>query len=184
MLLGILMSQNITISWSKDYFLKLSDFKADSNPATFEDSHSTIKYSYIWTVNSEGVGDEIKFFIENIVLTAEFYPMLSWIRQSQETILLLKHEQGHFDLAELLRPKITRHLEDAFFGKKFSTRGQNQEQQKQYARESSSLMIANEMEKWEKYLFDERQEYDAQTNYGQILEKQQKFDDIFKKLRM
>jgi len=184
MLLGILMSQNNTITWSKDYFLKLSDFKADSNPAAFEDSHSVIKYSYLWTVNSEDLGDGIKFFIENIVLTAEFYPMLSWIRQSQNTILLLNHEQGHFDLAELLKPKITRHLEDAFFGKKFSTRGQNQEQQKQFARESSGLMIANEIEKWEKYLFDERQEYDAQTNYGQIPEKQQKFDDMFKKLRM
>ncbi|QLH10760.1 hypothetical protein [Nitrosarchaeum sp. AC2] len=178
------MNQNNTIAWSKDYFLQLSDFKADSNPAAFEDSHSTIKYSYIWTVNSEGFGDEIKFFIENIVLTTEFYPMLSWIRQSQETTLLLKHEQGHFDLAELLKPKITRHLEDAFLWKKFSTRGQNQEQQKQHARENSGLMIANEIEKWEKYLFDEHQEYDAQTNYGQILEKQQKFDDMFKKLRM
>ena len=178
------MSQNNTIAWSKDYFLKLSDFKADPNPATFEDSHSVIKYSYIWTVNSEGFGDEIKFFIENIVLTTEFYPMLSWIRQSQETMSLLKHEQGHFDLVELLKPKITRHLEDAFLEKKFFTRGQNQEQQKQYARQSSSLMIAHEIEKWEKYLFDERQEYDAQTNYGQILDKQQKFDDMFKKLRI
>ncbi len=184
MLQGILMSQNNTIAWSKDYFLKSSDFKADSNPATFEDSHSTIKYSYIWIVNSEGFGNEIKFFIENIVLTTEFYPMLSWIRQTQDPTLLLNHEQGHFDLAELLKSKITRHIEDAFFGKKFSTRGQNSEQQKQYARESSGLMIANEVEKWEKYLFDERQEYDSQTNYGQTYEKQQKFDDMFKKLRM
>jgi len=178
------MGQNNTISWSGDYFLKYSDFKADSNPATFEDSHSTIRYSYTWTVNSEGIGDQIKFFIENIVLTTDFYPMLSWIRPSQKITLLLKHEQGHFDLVESLKSKITKHIEDVFCGKKFSTYGKNQEQQKQFARESSGLMIANEIEKWEKYLFDERQEYDKQTNYGHILEKQEKYDDMFKQLRI
>ena len=177
------MSQSNVISWSADYFLKLSDFKADSNPAVFEDAYSTIKYGYTWTVNSDGVGDQIKFFIDNIVLTTEFYPLLSWVRQSQEITLLLKHEQGHFDLAEFLKLTITEHLEEVFKGKKFLTRGQNQEQQKQFARASSGLMIANEIEKWEKYLFDERQEYDAQTNYGHIMEKQQKYDDMFKKLR-
>ncbi|GKS67642.1 hypothetical protein YTPLAS73_11890 [Nitrosarchaeum sp.] len=177
------MSQKNVISWSRDYFLKFSDFKADSNPATFEDAHSTIRYSYTWTVNSEGMGDKIKFFIENIVLTTEFYPMLSWIRQSQESTLLLKHEQGHFDLVEMLKPKIINDIEDYLLGKKFPTHGKNQEQQKQFARESSGLMIANEIEKWEKYIFHERQEYDAQTNYGRILEKQEKYDDMFKKLR-
>lgn len=177
------MSQNYAISWSRDYFLKLSDFKADSNPATFEDAHSIIRYSYTWTVNSEGIGDQIKFFIENIVLTTEFYPILSWIRPSQETTLLLKHEQGHFDLVEFLKPTITKHIEEVFEEKKFSTQGQNQEQQKQFARKSSGLMIANEIEKWEKYIFDERKEYDVQTDYGHVIEKQQKFDDMFKKLR-
>ena len=39
--------------------VKLSDFKADSNPAAFEDSHSAIKYSYLWTVNSEDLGDKV-----------------------------------------------------------------------------------------------------------------------------
>jgi len=177
------MSQNNIISWSRDYFLKLSDYKADSNPATFEDAHSTIRYSYTWTVNSEGMGDKIKFFIENVVLTTEFYPMLSWIRQSQETTLVLKHEQGHFDLVEMLKSKINNNIENFFLRKKFPTHGKNQEQQKQFARESSGLMIANEIEKWEKYIFNERQEYDALTNYGHILEKQEKYDDMFKKLR-
>ena len=177
------MSQNNIISWSKDYFLKLSDFKAESNPAVFEDSHSSIRYSYTWTVNSEGLGDQIKFFIENIVLTAEFYSILSWIRKSENISMILKHEQGHFDLAESFKPKITKKIQQVFEEKKFSTRGQNQDQQKQFARENSGLMIANEIEKWERYLFDERQEYDAKTNYGQILEKQQKYDDLFKKLR-
>ncbi len=177
------MSQNNTISWSKDYFLDWSDFQAESNPAAFEDVHSTIKYRYTWIVNSDNIGSQIIFFIENIDLTVEFYPLLSWVRQSQATPKLLKHEQGHFDLAELLRPKITEQIQSIFNEKKFPTRGQNQEQQKQFAREDSGLMIAKEVEKWEKYLFEKQEEYDKQTDYGQIIEKQQKYDDMFKKLR-
>ena len=178
------MSQNNTISWSKDYFLDWSDFQAEFNPAVLEDVHSIIKYRYTWIVNSDSDGSQIRFFIENIALTAEFYPLLSWVRRSEATPILLKHEQGYFDLAELLRPKITKQIQSVFDEKKFPTRGQNQERQKQYAREDSGLMIAKELERLEKYLFEKQEEYDKQTNYGQIIEKQQEYDNMFKKLRI
>ena len=113
------MSQNDTISWSEDYFLDWSDFQAELNPAAFEDAHSTIKYHYTWTVNSDSIGNQIKFFIENIDLTVEFHPLLSWVRQSQATPELLKHEQGHFDLAELLRSKIIEQIQNMFNEKNF-----------------------------------------------------------------
>jgi hypothetical protein len=164
-------------------FLNWSDFQAESNPASFEDAHSVIKYRYTWTVNSDTIESQIKFFIENIDLVVEFHPSLSWVRQSQATPYLLKHEQGHFDLAELLRPKIVKQIQDVFDGKKFHTRGQNQEQQKQFAREDSGLMITKEIEKWEKYLYDKREEYDRLTDYGQISVKQQEYNDMFNKLR-
>ncbi|MFB5636959.1 MAG: hypothetical protein ACE5RF_00970 [Nitrosarchaeum sp.] len=176
------MSQNNVITWSKDYFLTWSDFKAESNPAVFEDVHSTIKYRCTWIVNSDTVDDQIKFFIENIALIVEFHPMLSWVRQSQATSDLLKHEQGHFDLAELLRPKIVKEIQNVFYNKKFSTRGQNQEQQKQFAREDSGLMLSKEIEKWEKYLFEKQKEYDEDTNYGLLTEKQQEYDSLFEQL--
>jgi len=177
------MSQNNTVTWSRDSFLSWSNFQAESNPAVFEDAHSTIKYHYTWTVNSESIGSEIRFFIENIDLSAEFHPLLSWVRKSCATPELLKHEQGHFDLAELLRTEITEQIQNVFNEKKFPTRGQNTEQQKQFAREDSGLMIAKEVEKWEKYLFEKQEEYDRQTNYGQIIGKQQEYDNMFKKLR-
>ena len=44
-------------------------------------------------------------------------------------------------------------------------------------------MIAKEVEKWEKYLSEKQEEYDKKTNYGQTIEKQQEYDDTFKKLR-
>lgn len=177
------VNQNNVIPWSKDYFLNWSDFQAESNPSAFEDIHSTIKYHYTWIVNSDYIDNQIQFFVEKIDLTVNFHPLLSWVRRTQATSDLLKHEQGHFDLAELLRSKITEQIQSVFDEKKFPTRGQNQEQQKQFAREDSGLMIANEVERWERYLFEKREEYDKQTDYGQIIEKQQKYDEMFKKLR-
>lgn len=177
------MGQDNIIAWSKDHLLDWPDFQADANPSAFEDAHSTIKYRCNWIVNSDVIDNQIKFFIENIRLIVEFHPLLSWVRFSQTRLDLLKHEQGHFDLAELLRPEITKQIQRAFYGKKFLTRGRTQEQQKQFAREDSTLMIANEIEKWEEYLFEKRKDYDTQTNFGQIVEKQQEYDNRFREMR-
>ena len=172
------------IAWSKENILNWSDYLADFNPASSEDAHSTIKYRYTWTVKSDNVNGQIQFVIENIQLIAEFFPLLSWVRTAQANPILLKHEQGHFDLAELLRPKITENLQIVFEEKNFSVRGQTQEQQKQFAREYSNMLISKEFEKWEKYLSQKQEEYDKQTNYGQITEKQLEYNEKFKELRL
>jgi len=177
------MSQSNVISWSKDYLLHWSDFQAEYNPAAYEDAHSTIKYRCVWTVNSDNIGKQILFFIENVDLITEFYPSLSWVRPSCQTIELLNHEQGKFDLVESFRDKIKKELMNIFQDKKFLTRGQNSEQRKQFAREDSGLMIRKEIEKWEQYVLKKQEEYDHETNYGQIVEKQQEYDDLFIKLR-
>lgn len=180
----MIMNENNAIVWSKDYFLTWSDFKAESNPAVFEDSHSVIKYRYTWTVNSDKIEDQILFFIENIELSVDFQPVLSWVRVSQTNDDLLKHEQGHFDLAELIKRENLEKLRNKFYEKQFSTRGQNEEQRKQFAKEDSGRMIAEEIEKLEQLLSQKRQEYDDQTNFGQNLEKQSEFNLAFDKLRL
>ena len=63
------------------------------------------------------------------------------------------------------------------------TRGQNDEQRKQFAREDSAKMIAVELEKWQKYLNEKQQEYDFQTDYGQSIKKQKEYDEKFNQLR-
>ena len=74
------MSENIVFGWAPDFYLKLSDFKAESNPAIFEDSHSVIKYRFTWTLNSDIINDHIVFLIENVHLIVEFHSLLSWPR--------------------------------------------------------------------------------------------------------
>jgi len=134
-------------------------------------------------VKSDNIYGQIHFFIENIQLIVEFFPFLSWVRTSHANLSLLKHEQGHFDLAELLRPKITQNLQIAFDDKYFPVRGQTEERQKQFARDYSNMLISKEFEKWEKYIFQKQEEYDKQTSYGQLEEKQLEYDKKFNELR-
>ncbi len=178
------MSENNVVVWSSDSFLTCSDFKAESNPAVFEDSHSVIKYRYTWTVNSDKIGSQILFFIENIQLFVDFHPLLSWVRLSQTSNDLLKHEQGHFDLAELIKCENIEKLRNTFHEKRFPTRGKNEEQRKQFAKKDSDKIIAEEVEKLEQLLSKRRQEYDKQTNFGQNLEKQSEYNLVFDRLRL
>ena len=150
------MENDDIVSWSKDYSLEWSDFKAQPNSSSFEDSSSYIKFYQTWTVHSDISEGEICFLIDDIKLSAQFLRHLSWVRGKQDSLELLKHEQGHFDLAESLRPIITEKIQNEFKDKKFPTRGQNEEQQKQFAREDSGLMIAQKLKQWYNVLSQKR----------------------------
>lgn len=175
------MSDPNVISWSESN-LKWSDYQAEANPSEFEDAYSSIKYRCTWTVTSEKFGDTIKFAIQNISITPEFYRHLSWVRISLATPELLRHQQGHFDLAESFRSEITNDLKK-FENKWYPTRGQNAEQRKQFAREDSGIILANEMIKWDKFLLDKQKQYDQETNFGELREKQSDYDAMFANLR-
>lgn len=178
------MNEQNTIPWSKDYFLKWSDFLAESNPSVFEDSCSFIKYRFTWTITSENFGQDIKFAIKDIHLSPEFHRQLSWVRTPMATDVLLNHEQGHFDLAELLHSDIAEKISNVVENKWYLTRGQNDEQRKQFAREDSGIMIATELDKWEQFIHEKHQEYDLQTDFGANAEKQSEYDATFKQLHI
>ncbi|MEJ2260701.1 MAG: hypothetical protein P8X83_03450 [Nitrosopumilaceae archaeon] len=177
------MEDNDVITWSKNYFLKWSDFTADPSHSAFEDSSSNIKYHHTWTVRSEMTDGKIFYVIDRINISTLFFRHLSWVRTQNSSDNQLNHEQGHFDLAESIKPKIIKNIENKFRDKTFPTRGQNEEQRKQFAREDSGIMISAELEKWHKILSEKRRQYDADTEYGQNLKKQTEYDEIFKKLR-
>ena len=177
------MEKDDALLWSRNYFLNWSDFQADSNPSAFEDSSSEIKFHYTWTVDSEMENGKVYYEIKNIHLSTYFLRHLSWVRRGQNSLNLLKHEQGHFDLAELSRFGIEEHVQNSFHNKKFLSRGKNDEEQKQSAREDSGMMISKELEKWNLYLSKKREEYDRETEFGLNIKSQQEYDNKFAELR-
>ena len=177
------MENDDIILWAKDYFLKWSDFKASSNPSAFEDSSSKIKYHFTWLVNSEMQNEKIYFSIDDIKLSTQFLRHLSWAREGHLSPELLKHEQGHFDLAELTKSEITEKIQNKFNNKKFPTNGKNSEQQKQFARVESERMINHELEKGNQDLIQKRKQYSEETEFGQNKRKQKEYDIRFNELR-
>ena len=177
------MSSGDIIPWSPEYCLNWSDFQAESNPAIYEDSHSFIKYGFTWIVDSDKLNENVVFLINQITVSVEFNPLLSWVRTSELNDSLLKHEQGHFDLAEIIKRDYEKILKNKFYDKVFPTRGQNEAQEKQFAKEDSSKMISIEIDKLSEILRKKRNEYDIETEYGKNYLNQNKYDDIFKKIK-
>ncbi len=177
------MTENEILSWTKHFSLKWSDFKAEHNPASYEDSHSVIKYGFTWTVDSEKMGSEILFLIKNIQISVEFCPLLSSVRSSEKSDQLLKYEQGRFDLAELVKRENISSLQTKFEGETFPTRGKNEEQRKQFAKEDSGKMIAQEVEQLQNILEKRLYQYDETTEYGNNLEKLSEYDVEFEQLK-
>ena len=177
------MDEKDIISWTDDYFLTWDDFKAEPNPSVYQDSFSKLNYHPTWTVNSEMLDGEIFYFIESVQLTTHFLKHLSWIREQHATLQLLKHEQGHFDLAESLKGEIINDLQKNLKGKQFPTRGQNDEQRKQFAKEDSGILISKELDSWKIKLQELRDKYDEETEFGTNLEKQNSYNKVFETLR-
>ena len=78
---------------------------------------------------------------------------------------------------------MTKFLKNKFYDKVFPTRGQNEAQEKQFAKEDSSKMISIEIDKLSEILRKKRNEYDIETEYGKNYLNQNKYDDIFKKIK-
>ena len=179
-----MVENNYILSWSKEYFLKWSDFQAEVNPAVFEDSFSKITYHHTWTVTSEINNGEVYFLISDIKLETQFLKHLSWVRLLNASSNLLMHEQGHFDLAEFMRPSFEDKIAKQFCEIKFQTHGKNEEQRKQSARDNSNLLILKELEKCLIILDKERQKYDEVTQFGKNFLKQNEYNKNFHKLRI
>jgi hypothetical protein len=178
------MSENETLFWDKQYSLNWSDFKAEHNPASYADSHSVIKYGFTWTIDSEKMGSEILFLIKNIQISVEFCPLLSSVRSSEASDDLLKYEQTRFDLAELIKRENISQIQTKFEGKKYPTRGKNEDQRKQLAKEDSGKMIAQEIEKLQTLFEEKLVEYDETTDYGNNLDKQSEHHAKIQHLRL
>ena len=177
------MGDIVTLEWTPNFALKWSDFQAESNPAVFEDSHSVVKYRFTWIVNSDKINDKIVFMIEDIRIFTEFHPLLSWVRISESNDVLLNHEQGKFNLAELVKVENLPKLKAKFYNKHFPTRGQNEPQQKQFAKEDSGKMIHDEVEKLQKLFEEKCLKYHEDTKYGQNSEEQSKYDGLNNKIK-
>ncbi|WP_238549776.1 hypothetical protein [Candidatus Nitrosotenuis chungbukensis] len=131
-------------------------------------------------------GNKFKFKIRDMKLRAIFIPEFSWVMKNisdKNRILLLKHEQGHFDLAEEITRKARIKIIKRFQNKVFTVKGKNENEAKNDAILQVTKIrkeIESELQKEFKY---QEAKYDDKTNHGLILKYQEEYNKRFEKLR-
>jgi hypothetical protein len=94
------------IAWDQDRPLRWEDFQGAVPFGMLFDAQSFSGIGYSYTPVRVGEQVEIQWEV-----TAYFDPSASWVRKDGATRLLLLHEQGHFDIAEIfcrdLREKLS-----------------------------------------------------------------------------
>ena len=179
------LNVNIII-WSQTRNLKWSDFKKKSHFKSKASANSAIGFESEPIIDHIETGGKFKFRIIDLRVNAIFIPSFSWVSKtvlSRDRKLLLKHEQGHFDLAEELVRKSKEETYVFLRKKVFDVEGKN----KSTAKNNTILQVTKIRKKIEdkltKELKSEETTYDLKTNHGLIKLQQEKYNKRFKKLR-
>ena len=182
-------SANLELSviiWNKLRILKWDDFKRKYDSNGRGSAIAAIGFESKPIIEHIKVGSSFKFKIKEMQLNTIFIPDFSWVIKNiskKNSALLLKHEQGHFDLAEEITRKTRLRTANSLRNRVFNVKGKNEYQ----AKKDSILRAAKIRKKIEDELQNELKsqetEYDDKTNHGLITKYQKKYDKRFEKLR-
>jgi hypothetical protein len=138
------------IYWDQNIRLKWDDFKGKPDKSQpFDASTETSVKSDL-----KGSGDDI-----TITIVCFFEKSKSWVKKGKRGDTLLKHEQGHFDLAELYTRKMRKAMKEA----SFTSKNVNAEFKKIY------LKYVGDLKK-------EQTRYDNETKHSIIYDKQKEWE--------
>src|SRR4051812_25317948 len=105
--------QDNTVLWSENQSLQWKDFAGMVKDTSRFDAESfaEVRYRYNWTRHNQ----------LNFEVYAHFNKNDSWYRPGTQTDGLLKHEQLHFDIAELYARKLKQAFETYSYSDNFQT---------------------------------------------------------------
>ncbi|HYL66776.1 MAG TPA: hypothetical protein VEU72_06445 [Nitrosopumilaceae archaeon] len=174
------------IIWNKTQILKWNDFKKRSDPKAKASASSAIGFESKPLIEHIKTGSKFKFKIRDMQLQAVFIPDFSWVMKKNSkkgSTLLLKHEQGHFDLAEEITRKTRIRTTNRFQNRAFIVKGANDAKAKKDAILQVTKIRKEIDSKLLKELKRQQTKYDDKTNHGLITENQEKYNKRFEKLR-
>lgn len=177
------------IVWDKDRKLTWADFTGpvptDAPQDRHAESHVGVHSTWKISTKCEDVGKSGKkkctATIDAVDAQAEFDPNKSWVKEGKQTDSLLKHEQGHFDIAEHFARKKKKQMEN-FLGQSESAVADDEQTAKDQATEKleKKLMeVCDAIDKEEDAMQDA---YDTQTKHGTDADQQKKWDEKIIKL--
>lgn len=148
-----------TQNWSDSYRLEWVDFKAKPrlHTSTVAVTASGLSFGFSTTTSSFGRIKDYEYTVE-----AQFYPEDSWYIKERANNHILEHERLHFDITELHARKMRKRLENTIFSNNI-----NQEMNAIYSEIRRTLSKMQD-------------QYDAETNHSQIVEKQLEWQAFIK----
>ncbi|MFZ0184225.1 MAG: hypothetical protein WBV92_05230 [Nitrosotalea sp.] len=171
------------IEWTPDFMLTVEHFLgiSDNNDPYHAKSRTGIQYFFSHTLDEDKKRFKVK--VEDIWTRAYFFPSQSWLKLEVTGGIhlpeLLKHEQGHFDMAEKFSRKFDRKLKNEFRKKTFVFHKKITID----PIDSTSKIIQNYFVEINEQVEDEHAIYDKETNHGTIIEQQEKYNMRFSGLR-
>ena len=151
------------VPWSYDRKLSWEDFKADTPSETADAALTTtyVGFSYSKT------GSRINYNIE-----CKFQKSRSWGRV--KTDYILKHEQGHFDIAEIFSRKLNKEIKE-YLAKSRNHEGLNpiysklmsekREMQEEYDSETNHSINKSKQAEWNEKIEEMLIELDPHSDY-------------------
>lgn len=144
-------------------------------------------WKFEYTLNTK---TEINAKIKSVEIVPVFYTLKSWVKSEQlgsEKISqdLLKHEQGHFDLAEECAKISTKQLNAIIKNKQISVNANSPQERNKLFLEKRRQITNESFNALLNYHMKIIQElYDIETDRGKNLEIQNEYNSRFKKLRL
>lgn len=146
------------IVWKEDRKLSWQDFTVDRDANSPFAASTTSGISFSYTAEfTDGKP------VLNTKVQAYFYPELSWYKPQKVNEVILRHEQGHFDISEIHARKLRKVISEASFDRNLK-------------REISALYKKTEKER---ELMQNR--FDKETNHSRNIEKEKQWQEFIAK---
>jgi hypothetical protein len=185
------------LEWDPKYNLSPSDFRKE-----FDDKKSVIPgqmgrtavsfLAYVPSFQLEFTKDFKKFSFRNFKLITIFVRNNSFFdlqkakdenRTSKEIDFLILHEQGHFDLAEYLRPRLETYCSSLCKGRLFETTGSTQNEIEFFARNHTNYYLEPILKKIHENMKQEQMIYEKHTDHGRIEKNQLEYNQKWANFR-
>ncbi len=174
------------IVWNTNRILKWNDFKKKPDLQDKASASSAIGFESRPLIEYIETRGKFKFRIMDMHLNAVFIPDISWVMKNinkKNSISLLKHEQGHFDLAEEITRKTRTRIANRFHSRTLTIKGKNEDMTKKNAILQVTKIRREIERKLQKEFKSQEIKYDDKTNHGLIIKYQEKYNKRFEKLR-
>ena len=171
------------IYWDHKIELKLENFQGEPDPNDPHDARTRSELEYYFANKNTKSKSRNKIKIVKIQVNAYFVPSQSWIRKEKlndtNLPIILKHEQGHFDIAQQVSQNIQVKMNNTFQNRILTCNGETNEEKSN----SVKPLLQKKFDELAKEAKRLNQKYDSETNFGTNIPIQNWYNNRFSKFR-